>query len=195
MSDIFDESDDAATPLTPEEKRDLIPTHIALRRELNLAEQENIALGSEWALRSRQDILTDRFVMELHRRMLSDVWKWAGKYRTSERNIGIDHWKITMEVRNLLDDVKTQIDSKAYPPDEITVRFHHRLVQFHPFPNGNGRHARLMADLLIKRLGGKPFSWGSGDLADESALRKRYIAALQAADNHDIGPLLAFARS
>ena len=100
-----------------------------------------------------------------------------------------------MALRQLLDDTKAWIEYKSYPPDEIAVRFHHRLVQIHPFPNGNGRHARLMADLLVMRLGGERFSWGSANLQDAGEVRQRYIAALKAADNHDIGPLLAFARS
>ncbi len=127
--------------------------------------------------------------------MLGDVWRWAGKFRTSERNLGIAFYEIPVALRQLLDDTKARIESKAYPPDEIAVRFHHRLAQIHPFPNGNGRHARLMADLLVMRLGGERFSWGSARLQDAGAARQRYIAALQAADNHDIGPLLVFARA
>jgi Fic-DOC domain mobile mystery protein B len=127
--------------------------------------------------------------------MFGDVWRWAGEFRTTERNIGINHWEIPMELRNVLDDVRVWIEHQSYPPDEIAVRLHHRLAQIHPFPNGNGRHARLMADLLIVQLGGEPFSWGNGVLRDTGELRRRYVDALQAADLHDIGPLLAFARS
>jgi Fic-DOC domain mobile mystery protein B len=134
-------------------------------------------------------------VKDLHRRMLGEVWRWAGKYRLSERNLGIAFYEIPVAVRQLLDDTKAWIEYKAYPPDEIAVRLHHRLVQIHPFPNGNGRHSRLMADLLVMRLGGERFSWGSANLQDAGDLRQRYIAALQAADKHDFGPLLAFARS
>ena len=195
MSDIFDQPDDAATPLTEAEKRDLKPAYIATRAELNAAEQENIALGQDWALRRRRDILTDSFVKTLHLHMFNDVWRWAGEFRTSERNIGIDHWEIPVALRVLLDDTKTWIEHTAYPPDEIAVRFHHRLTQIHPFPNGNGRHARLIADLLIIQLGGERFSWGRGSLREPGELRKRYIAALREADNHNIEPLLKFARS
>ena len=195
MSDVFDQPDDAATPLTEEEKRDLKLSYIASRSELNAAEQENIARGQNWALRRRRDILSESFIRELHRHMLGDVWRWAGNFRTSERNLGIDFWEIPVAVRMLLEDAKTWIEKDTYPPDEIAVRFHHRLVHIHPFPNGNGRLARLMADLLIKQLGGAPFSWGRGSLRDHGDLRKGYIAALQAADNHDIRPLLDFARS
>jgi Fic-DOC domain mobile mystery protein B len=117
------------------------------------------------------------------------------KFRTSARNIGIDYWQIPVALRQLLDDTKAWIEYKTYPPDEIAVRFHHRLVQIHPFPNGNGRHSRLMADLLAMQLGRERFSWGRESLRAPVAARERYIEALRAADDHDIGPLLAFARA
>ena len=195
MTELFNPPDDAATPLTPEETRDLIPAHIAYRRELNEAEQENITRAQAWALNRRRDLLSEKFIQELHRQMLGDVWRWAGKFRTSERNLGIPFHEIPVALRQLLDDTKAWIELQTYPPDEIAVRFHHRLVQIHAFPNGNGRHARLMADLLVMKLGGERFSWGRESLRDPGAVRQRYIASLQAADNHDLGPLLAFARS
>jgi Fic-DOC domain mobile mystery protein B len=130
-----------------------------------------------------------------HSNSFTEVWRWAGKFRTSERNLGIAFYEIPAALRQLLDDTKTWIEHKSYPSDEVAVRFHHRLVQIHAFPNGNGRHARLTADLLVMRLGGERFSWGSANLQDAGAVRHRYIAALQAADNHDIGPPLAFAQS
>ena len=196
MSDLFDEPDDAATPLSPEEKRDLIPSYIAFRSELNLAEQTNIAEGQAWALARRHpDILNETFIKNLHRRMLGDVWRWAGQFRLSERNIGIDYWEIPGALRVLCDDTRTWIEHSSYTPDEIALRFHHRLVQIHPFPNGNGRHARLMADLLIVQLGGRPFTWGSQSLAEPSQVRKLYVEALRRADRHDMEALLAFARS
>ena len=194
MNDLFEEPDNA-TPLTAEEKRELIPAHITYRRELNEAEQENITRAQDWALNRRRDPVSEEFVKELHRRMLGEVWRWAGKFRMSERNLGIPFYEIPVALRQLLDDTEAWIEHKSYPPDEIAVRFHHRLVAIHAFPNGNGRHARLMADLLAMRLGGERFSWGSANLQDAGAVRKRYIAALHAADNHDVGPLLAFARS
>jgi Fic-DOC domain mobile mystery protein B len=194
VNDLFDEPDDT-TPLTPEERRELIPAHIAYRSELNEAEQENIMRAQDWAFGRHRDPLTEKFIKELHRRMLRDVWRWAGKFRTSERNLGIPFYGIPVAIRHLLDDTRAWIEHGVYPPDEIAVRFHHRLVQIHPFPNGNGRHARLVADLLVMRLGGERFSWGSASLQVAGVLRRRYIAALKAADNHDIAPLLAFARS
>lgn len=195
MSRPFQDPDDAATPLTPEELRHLIPAHIAYRRELNEAEQENIARAQQWALARRRDLLSEEFIKALHRHMLRDVWRCAGKFRTTQRNIGIDYWLIPVELRRLLDDSKAWIEFKAYPPDEIAVRFHHRLVQIHPFPNGNGRLARLMADLLVMQLGRERFSWGRESLRDAGAARARYIEAQRAADNHDVSTLLAFARA
>ena len=196
MSDIFDQPDDAATPLTPEETRELIPAHISDRADLNEAEQENITRGQAWALgRRRRDTLSEKFIKDLHKQMLGEVWRWAGDFRRSERNLGIPFYEIPAALRQLLGDTKAWIEYKSYPPDEIAVRFHHRLVQIHPFANGNGRHARLMADLLVMELGQERFSWGRANLQEAGDVRARYIAALKAADNHDIGPLLAFARA
>lgn len=198
MTDLFQEPDNA-TPLTPEEREGLLQSWITHRADLNEAEQENIVKGALWARRSRGStvdaMLSDGFVRALHKRMFGEVWKWAGSYPQTERNIGIDAYRIQNELGNLFDDVRYWVEHKTFTPDEIAIRLHHRLVAIHPFPNGNGRHARLMADLLIERLGGEPFSWGGGSLADVGELRARYIAALRATDNHDIAPLLAFARS
>jgi len=192
---IYHESDDA-TPLTPDEQRDLIPSHISNRAELNEAEQENIIRGQDWALRRRKpDLLSEKFVTTLHKQMLGDVWRWAGAYRRSERNLGVPFFEIPMQLRQLLGDVKAWVEMKSYPPDEIAVRFHHRLVFIHPFANGNGRHARLMADLLIMQLGEERFSWGLASLREAGETRTQYISALKAADQHDYAPLIVFARS
>ena len=196
MIGVFAEPDDAATPLTPEEMRALIPAYIVYRHELNEAEQENIVSGQEWALsRRRRTLLSEDFIRRLHKRMFGDVWSWAGQFRNSPRNIGIDHWLIPVELHRLLDDAKAWIEFGAWPVDEIAVRFHHRLVLIHPFPNGNGRHARLLADLLVMRLGRERFSWGRESLRDPGAARTHYIAALRAADQHDISLLVAFSRA
>lgn len=194
MSDLFEEPN-AATLLTIEEKQGLIPAHITYRSELNEAEQENIVRGQDWAFGSRRDLLTEKFVKDLHRRMLGDVWRWAGRFRTGEKNLGIPFFEIPTGISQLLEDAKAWVEHKAYAPDEIAVRFSHRLVQIHPFPNGNGRHSRLMADLIVMSLGGERFSWGSTNLQQADDVRRRYIEALQAADQHDIAPLLIFARS
>jgi Fic-DOC domain mobile mystery protein B len=194
VDDLFEEADDA-TPLTAEERQGLIPSDITYRRELNRAEQDNIARGQDWALSRRRDLLTEKFIKALHGRMFGDVWRWAAQFRTSERNIGIPYYQIPMALHDLLADARVWVEHHAYPPDQIAIRFHHRLVQIHPFPNGNGRHSRLMADLLIMQLGGERFTWGSANLQNAGEVRKRYIEALRAADDHDLGPLLAFARS
>ena len=198
MTDLFHEAGDA-TPLEPEERDGLLQTWVTHRRDLNEAEQENIIRGAAWARRSRnrsvEGLLNEGFVKPLHRRMFGDVWRWAGIYRQTERNIGIAAYRIPVELVNMLDNVHYWVRHETYRPDEAAMRLHHQLVAIHPFPNGNGRHARLMADLLIERLGSAPFSWGSGSLADIGALRACYVAALRAADGHDIGPLLLFARS
>lgn len=197
MSDpLFDADDDANTPITPEEREGLIPTYVTTRRELNEAEQININNGDRWAFaRKKRSILDEGFLLRLHKEMLGKVWRWAGKYRTTDRNIGVDRWQIEPELRGLLNDVRYWIEHQTYSPDEITARFHHRLVSIHPFPNGNGRHARLAADLLALQLGIPRFTWGSANLVEEAETRRRYVAALRAADAHDIEPLLAFARS
>jgi Fic-DOC domain mobile mystery protein B len=195
VSDIFDQPDEAATPLTEEDKRGLKLAYITNRAQLNAAEQENIARGQDWALSRRRNLLTEQGIRSLHQHMFGDVWRWAGRFRTSETNLGINYWGIPTALRVLLDDAKTWIETQAYPPDEIAVRLHHRLTQIHPFPNGNGRHARLTADILIMQLGGERFSWGRANLRDAGEVRRQYIAALKAADGFDIAPLMAFARS
>jgi Fic-DOC domain mobile mystery protein B len=196
MSDpLFDEDDDANTPLTAEEREGLIPTYIALRAELNEAEQIGIANAERWAFSRRRVILETAFLQQLHKRMFGDVWKWAGQFRTSARNIGIDAYRIPVELRSLCDDTRYQIANTTYAPDEIAIRFHHRLVFIHAFPNGNGRHARLAADLLARQLDAQRFTWGGANLVDPAEARRRYVEALRAADAHDITALLAFARS
>jgi Fic-DOC domain mobile mystery protein B len=195
MSDLFAQPDDA-TPLDAEEREALLQTWITTRADLNEAEQANIDDAVVWAERRRDaDILTEGFVFELHKRMFGDVWSWAGSTRKTDRNIGIDPTQIHVQLGGLLRDVRFWVDNGTRPADEIAVRLHHGLAAIHPFPNGNGRHARQMADLLIRQLGGKPFSWGGGTLRDIGALRAQYIAALRAADEHDFELLLAFARS
>jgi Fic-DOC domain mobile mystery protein B len=198
MTDLFQEPADA-TALSPDQRRGLIQTWISHHAELNRAEEENILSGTAWVRRRRGlgpvDLLNDEFAKALHKRMFGDVWSWAGKYRDSESNIGVLPHLISTEVPTLFNDARYWVDHATYQPDELAVRVHHRLVAIHPFPNGNGRHTRLMADLLVERLGRQPFSWGGGSLAEVSELRTIYIAALKSADNHDIEPLLHFARS
>ncbi|MDP1524311.1 MAG: mobile mystery protein B [Rhodocyclaceae bacterium] len=184
-----------ATPLDADELASQIPGHITTQGELNEWEQLNIVQGDQWARKQRKEILNEGFLRQLHKQMFGETWKWAGEFRKTDKNIGVGWLKIGVELKKLLDDTRYQIEYASYLPDEIAVRFHHRLVLIHPFPNGNGRHARLMADLLVERLGQPRFTWGSRSLVDANDTRKDYIAALQAADARDIAPLLAFARS
>lgn len=198
MTDLFQEPKDA-TPVQPDEREGLLQTWITHRRDLNEAEQDNIVEGAAWARGRRrvsiERMLSEDFIITLHKRMFGDVWGWAGTFRTTERNIGVEAYRIGVELAGLLSDIRYWIANETFPPDEIAIRFHHRLVAIHPFPNGNGRHARLAADLLIERLGGERFSWGGGSLGDVGELRARYVATLRAADNHDIAPLMEFART
>jgi Fic-DOC domain mobile mystery protein B len=195
MSDPLFEQDDAATPLVHEERDGLIPSYITLRRELNQAEQENILAAEEWAFARRRDVLSEQALKALHKRMFGRVWRWAGAFRQTERNIGVAPHQIAIELRKLLEDCRYWIDRNTYSPDEIAARFHHRLVWIHPFPNGNGRHARLATDLLLVSLGRQRFTWGRANLVDAGQTRQAYVAALRAADAKDICPLLEFVRS
>ena len=195
MSDPLIEEDDASTPLTEEEREELTPSYITLRSELNEAEQRNILDAEEWAFSRKRNVLSEHFLKELHKNMFGKVWKWAGKPRLSERNIGVDVYRISTDLRQLINDCQYWIDNKTYEPDEIAARFSHRLVQIHPFSNGNGRHSRTAADLLLVNLGPERFSWGRENLVDAGETRQKYIDALHAADRHDYAPLLAFVRS
>jgi Fic-DOC domain mobile mystery protein B len=195
MTDPLTEQDDASTPLSPEEREALIPSYITLRGELNEAEQANIIEADAWAFSRKRDVLDAGFLNTLHKRMYGNVWRWAGTYRKTEKNIGIEFYKIPTELRKLLDDCRYWVKNNAYPPDEIAARFHHRLVWIHCYANGNGRHARFAADLLLTALGRERFSWGSANLIDAGATRAAYVAGLRNADNHDYTALLAFVRS
>lgn len=194
MTDLH-EADDHATPITPAERAGLIPTHITLKSELNELEQRNIARADRWAFSRRRDVLDERFLRGLHRRMFYEVWEWAGDYRTTERNLGVKPFEIEPGMRQAIDDARYWVEHGSYVPDELAVRLHHKLVSVHPFPNGNGRWSRMAGDLMIVRLGDQRFSWGGGGNLQTGPLRKTYIEAVQAADDHDFGPLLAFARS
>lgn len=188
---------EGATPIDEDEKEGLLILHISTREELNEWEQRNITDAYSWLDRTRRkDILSEDFIRKLHIEMFGKVWSWAGTYRRTDKNIGVDWSQISVRFRELLDDVRFWIDNETYSPDEIATRFHHRLVFIHLFPNGNGRHARVMTDVLLEKvLGEEPFSWGSGNLLEESDVRATYIQALRLADRHDYEPLLQFVRS
>jgi len=185
------------TPLSPEELADLIP-NLATKEELNEWERENILVAREWALGNRisaDDIASDEYVRRLHGKMFDQTWKWAGEYRRTEKNIGVPFHEIRERLMALFGDFRYWIENNTYSLDEISVRFHHRLVLIHPFPNGNGRHARLIADMLAMKLGRPAFTWGSASLVKEDEARKKYLEAIRTADSGDIQPLLKFARS
>jgi Fic-DOC domain mobile mystery protein B len=196
---VTDDIPAGATPLTAEEQEELLPS-IQTRGELNELEAANIDRATAWALgrgrrRAERDVITVDGLLALHRRMFGDTWRWAGRFRLSNKNLGVPKERIAEGLRNLCDDIRYQIDHRTYEPDELAVRFHHRLVSIHPFPNGNGRHARLAANVLVRRLGKEPFSWGGTSLVAPNPTRSQYIASLGKADAGDIGPLLVFARS
>ena len=190
-------SSEGNTPLSAEELADLIPS-LASKEELNEWERENILQARSWAIEDRTspaDIPTDEYVRKLHRKMFDQTWKWAGEYRRTEKNIGIPVHEIRERFIALCGDVRYWIENNTYSVDEIAVRFHHRLTFIHLFPNGNGRHARLIAEVLVIKLGRPGFSWGSGNLVKEGEARTEYLGAIRTADNGDIQPLLKFARS
>lgn len=192
--DMFNVPKDA-TPLSEEEEEGLIPAYISTREELNHVEQANITKAHLWAFAKRRNPLDVDFLRRLHKEMLGEVWNWAGSYRKTGRNIGVDPSQIQMQVKQLMDDTNFQIEHQTYPPDEIAARFHHRLVYIHPFPNGNGRLSRMATDVLLINMGQEKFNWGAGDLESKGEIRSRYIEALKAADQYDYTKLLAFVRS
>src|SRR5574344_1362639 len=194
MNDIF-VADDNSTPLTEDEKKDLKVKWITTRAELNELETQNIIKAQLWLMNSKKDILSEDFIKTMHKKMFGDVWMWAGTFRTTERNIGVVPYEISSKLRMLLDDIKFWIENKTFDELEIAVRFHHRLVQIHPFPNGNGRLSRLMADLLMRKFGLPDLNWGSGNLTEVSELRKSYIDALHDADKSDYTKLIEFVKN
>ena len=187
------------TPLTDEEREGLLVPTISNRGELDEFEQLNVEQAVEWTFGHKlkqERIFSETFIRELHRRMYDQVWKWAGNYRTTNKNIGIDKYQIPTEVRKLIDDAIYWHKNDTYSADELAIRFKHRLVSIHPFANGNGRHSRLLADVIASHIYHQPvFTWGRAGLVKPGEARKTYIAALHAADNGDIEPLLVFARS
>lgn len=187
------------TPLDEEEKRDLIPS-LVTREDLDAFEQENILEARKWVMQkatlAKLDVFTEKFLITLHKRMYGHVWKWAGRFRKSNKNIGVDRIYITTELHQLLGDAQYWLEHKTYPISDLAVIFHHRLVKIHLFPNGNGRHARMCADVIVAKFGGEKLSWGgNSDLTKPDEIRTRYIAALREADAGNYEPILAFARS
>lgn len=195
------EYEDGQTPLGEEEKEGLLIPSVTTRSELDEVEQQNIEEAVRWTIERRKrftatEILTEEFVCHLHKRMFSNVWAWAGSFRHTDKNIGVDKYQIPTQLRMLIDDCKYWLENKTYLPDEIALRFKHRIVSIHCFANGNGRHSRLMGDVIIEKVFGKDvFSWGGNSLDRSSDFRSQYLHALREADKGNITALIEFARS
>jgi Fic-DOC domain mobile mystery protein B len=188
------------TLLEEEEKEGLLIPSITTREDLDEFEQLNIEKAVEWYLVRKkfrkENILTEKFILDVHKKMFNDVWSWAAKFRKTNKNIGVDKYQINIRLRQLIDDCKFWIENKTYSDEEIAIRFKHELVSIHLFPNGNGRHSRLMADIMMKNIFKKPiFSWGQKNLVNKSSARKQYIKSLKNADNGIINDLIEFAIS
>jgi Fic-DOC domain mobile mystery protein B len=188
------------TPLDEDEAEGLIPPHITTRAELNQWEAQNIAQAQEWLASRAPDVLNEKVLRELHKRMFDETWEWAGHYRTSDKSISRHHWpEVPRLVRDLLANTRVRYESSMKTPealDDIATSFHHELVSIHPWPNGNGRHSRLATDALLTRWGRPAFSWGAGtDPPAHEDIRERYIRALRDADNGDYRELRRFVRS
>lgn len=193
------EDTDGQTQLDEDEKDGLLIPTIATRGELDEFEQQNIEQAVLWSLNrsfKANIIFTEEFIREVHERMFSNVWAWAGELRKTNKNIGVDKWQIPIELKALLDDMKFWYANNIYSPDETTIRFKHRLVSIHCFSNGNGRHSRLMADIVIEKIYKQPhYSWGAANLENQIDTRTAYLNAMKAADKGDIQPLINFARA
>lgn len=193
------DNDEGQTPLEEEEREGLLLPFITTRAELDEFEQQNIEDALQWVMGTSfkvETLLSVDFIKKLHYRMYKEVWSWAGKFRLSNKNIGINARSISTELKKLMDDANFWYEHSIYPPDEFALRFKHRLVSIHCFPNGNGRHSRMMADLILEKIFHRqPFSWGAVKLSDDSLMRKKYIQALKSADQGDYKLLLKFARS
>ena len=191
--------EDGQTPLSEEEKDGLLIKTITTHGELDEYEQLNIEKAIQWVMRRKlkaENILTEKFIQTLHSKMLGEVWSWAGTFRRSEKNIGVPWNRIGMDLKVLLDDTLYWIAHETYPPDEIAIRFKHRLVNIHCFPNGNGRHSRIMADIVTESVFGNAiFSWHQSNMVKADDTRKAYIAAIREGDKGDIVPLINFARN
>ena len=197
-SSWLDPDDDGQTPIDPDEAQGLKLHFVSTRGDLNAAEGNNILSGMAWAemrVRSGVVVASEDFLRDLHIRLFGQVWTWAGTYRRTERSIGIDPLQIRVELRQLLDDVGAWLAFGTYSLDEQAARLHHRLTWIHPFPNGNGRTSRAIADLYLASRGAPLFSWGANMGLSPHEIRARYLAAVRAADGYDLAPLMAFVRS
>ncbi len=187
------------TPIDVEEKDDLLIKTISTRGELDEFEQANILEAIVWSItvrRSIDEVLSISFIKEVHKRMFSEVWAWAGSFRLSNKNLEVDKCLIEQELHKLILDCKFWIEHQVYARDEIAIRYKYKLVSIHPFPNGNGRHSRICGDILVSQvLDRQVFTWGGQDIGMKGASRDKYLNALKHADNGDMSMLIAFARS
>lgn len=190
---------DGQTPIDEDEKEGLLIETITTKGELDEFEQQNIEEALQWVIGKKfkaKDVFTEKFICNLHKRMYNNVWAWAGNFRKTNKNIGIDKFQIPMSLKVLCDDALYWFENQTYPPEEIAIRFKHRIVSVHCFPNGNGRHSRLMGDIIIEKLfGQKPFPWGAANLSKANDTRSAYLKAVKQADQGNYQPLLDFARS
>jgi len=190
---------DGQTPLDEDEKEGLLIKSISTKGELNEFEQQNIEDAIQWSLTRKfkpDQILTETFIQALHKRMYGRVWRWAGEYRKTNKHIGVDRLEIPINLRSLIDDAKFWLEHNVYKPDEFAIRFKHRLVSIHFFPNGNGRHSRMIADIIIEKIHKlSVFSWGGTSLSEDTDIRAQYLKAIRKADKGDFDLLFKFARS
>lgn len=190
---------DGQTPLDEDEKNGLRIKSIATCSDLDEFEQLNIEEALAWTLGKKWTadyILSETFIKELHKRMFKNVWAWAGDFRRSDKNIGVAWHQVGISIKQLIDDSRYWLEHGVFVAEEFAIRFKHRIVQVHCFSNGNGRHSRLMADVIVSQLFGKPaFTWGSADLSNGNDTRTDYLRALKQADNGNITPLISFART
>lgn len=191
--------DDGQTPLEVDEKESLLIKSISTRGELDEFEQQNIEDAIQWSLTRKfkpPQILSESFIKDLHKKMYGSVWRWAGEYRKTNKNIGVDKLEISIALRSLIDDAKYWLENNVYEPDEFAIRFKHRLVSIHCFPNGNGRHSRMIADIIIEKIYKQPvFSWGGTSISEDTDIIAQYLKAIRNADKGNFDLLLKFARS
>lgn len=187
------------TPLEDDEKEGLLISSVTTREELDQIEQLHIEKTIVWLVHkklSKDRILSEEFIKFLHKKMFGEIWSWGGTFRKTDKNLGINWTRIEVELKKLLDDTGYWIEQQVYEPDEIAIRFKHKLVKIHCFPNGNGRHSRLMADVIIEKIYGEQvFSWNQSRLIRSDVIRREYIQAIHKADQGIMEPLIKFARS
>ncbi len=180
-----------ATPL--HDVSGLIPKHISSQRELNEAEFANTnEVLLKYLLRKpskRIAPFTYHWLLTLHQEMFGKVWGWAGKIRDTELNIGVKPFKIRDELQKFAGDYEAWFKHK-HSPVEISARIHHRLVWIHPFKGGNGRWARIAANIFLRQQGKLLVAWPEDELLmSVGEFRKKYIEALKKADSSDLSNL------